>query len=163
MSLIFLDDKFVVFGSTGMVGSSVCRALKASGYNKILMPKRNELDLLNYSDVKDWFDLNNPKIVILAAAKVGGIFANKAQTADFILENLKIQTNIIEIAWRHGVKKLLLGSSCIYPKNASQPIVEEELLNGFLEETNESYAIAKISGLNFVKLFMNNMDLMPLV
>ena len=167
MSLISLSDKFVVFGSTGMVGSSICRALKASGYNKILMPKRNELDLLNYSDVKDWFDLNNPKIVIIAAAKVGGIFANKTQTADFILENLKIQTNIIESAWRHGVKKLLfLGSSCIYPRNASQPIVEEELLNGFLEETNESYAIAKISGIKLCQALyeqygFNAISLMP--
>ena len=126
---ISLKEKFFVAGSTGMVGGAVCRSLKKNGYGlvenggEILAPKRNELDLLESEKVKIWFKKNKPSVVILAAAKVGGIYANSSYPADFILENIKIQTNIIEAAWKSGVKRFLfLGSSCIYPKNAPQPI-----------------------------------------
>ena len=151
---ISYKDKIFVAGARGMAGSAIHRALKKSGYGDlkkgglILVPSREELDLLNYEDVENWFKKNKPDIVILAAAKVGGIYANNSKPADFLLENLKIQTNVIEIAWKQGVKRLLfLGSSCIYPKFATQPIEEEELLQGTLEPTNEWYAIAKISGI----------------
>ncbi len=147
-------DKFFIAGSTGMVGSAIFRALKKNGYGdlslggNILAPNRKELDLLESKKVEEWFKQNNPSVVIIAAAKVGGILANQQKPADFILENLKIQTNLIEAAWRSNVKRLLfLGSSCIYPKFAKQPIQEESLLSGFLEKTNDSYAIAKISGI----------------
>ena len=137
-----------------MAGSAIYRSFLKKGYgNKnlggyLLTPSRRDLNLLNKSDVDKWFKKNSPSIVVIAAAKVGGILSNKSFPADFILENLKIQTNIIEAAWSNRVKRLLfLGSSCIYPKYSSQPITEEELLNGSLEETNQFYAIAKISGL----------------
>ena len=123
--------------------------------------------MLNFEDVKNWFDLKRPDIVIIAAAKVGGIQANDIYSADFILENLKIQNNIIENAWRYGVKKLLfLGSSCIYPKFAKQPISEEELLTSSLETSNQWYAIAKISGIKLCEAFkkqynFNAISLMP--
>ena len=167
MDLINKNDKFVVFGSSGMAGSSICRALKKNGYHKVLMPLREELDLLNFYKVKEWFNEAKPDIVIIAAAKVGGIYANNNYPADFILENLKIQNNIIEIAWREKVKKLLfLGSSCIYPKLAKQPITEEALLTGDLEPTNQWYAIAKISGIKLCESLkrqynFNSISLMP--
>ena len=114
----------------------------------MLTPSRLELDLLDPLSVKKWFTKKKPNIVILAAAKVGGIYANFKFPAEFLLDNIKIQTNVIEAAQKVGVRRFLfLGSSCIYPKNASQPIKEEELLNGYLEKTNESYAIAKIAGI----------------
>ena len=151
---ISLDDKIFIAGSGGMVGSATCRMLLQKGYGKkenngiLFKPKRKELDLLDISKVEDWFNRNRPTIVIIAAAKVGGILANSNKPADFLLENIKIQTNLIECSWRFGVKRLLfLGSSCIYPKFAEQPIKEESLLKGALEETNESYAIAKIAGI----------------
>ena len=151
---ISLEDKFFVAGSNGMVGSAVCRILKEKGYGNsnlgggLLMPSKKELNLLNLEDVKSWFKLNKPNIVILAAAKVGGILANSTYPYEFLIENLKIQQNVIETAWLNGVKRFLfLGSSCIYPKYANQPIKEEELLKGELEKTNECYAIAKISGI----------------
>ncbi len=148
MNLISREDKFVVFGSNGMAGSAISLALKSNGYSKLLKPTRKELDLLDYANVKKWFQENKPNVVVIAAAKVGGIYANDKYSADFILENLKIQNNIIENAWRENVKKLLfLGSSCIYPKFARQPIVEEELLSSHLEQTNQWYAIAKIAGI----------------
>lgn len=154
LKLINSNDKFFVAGATGMAGSAICRKLKQYGYGdsskngKILTPNRKELNLLNYSEVSSWFKINKPTITVLAAAKVGGIMANSLEPADFILENLKIQTNVIEASFLHGVRRFLfLGSSCIYPKYAKQPIKEEELLNGYLEATNESYAIAKIAGL----------------
>ena len=147
-------DTIFLAGSTGMVGSSIKRALTNLGYGfkqnkfKLLTPSRKELNLLNTIAVKNWFEKNRPSIVILAAAKVGGILANSTYPADFIIQNLKIQTNVIESAWSTGVKRFLfLGSSCIYPKNASQPLKEEDLLKNSLEKTNESYAIAKIAGL----------------
>ena len=152
--LISHNENIFVAGGSGMVGSSLCRNLYKSGYGnkdlngKIYSPTRNELDLLNYADVDKWFDINKPTVVIIAAARVGGIRANSSYPTEFILENLKIQSNLIEIAWKHNVKRLLfLGSSCIYPKFAKQPIKEEYLLSSDLEPTNEWYAIAKIAGI----------------
>ena len=147
-------DKIFIAGASGMAGSSILRALKNKGYgsNKnfenILIPKRKDLNLLNFNEVNLWFKKNKPDIVIIAAAKVGGILANSSHPADFLLENIKIQTNIIESSYLFGVKRLIfLGSSCIYPKFALQPIKEESLLDGELESTNEWYAIAKIAGI----------------
>ena len=147
-TLITPADRFFVAGHRGMAGSAICRALKRCGYENLLTASRDELDLLDLQAVQEWFAENKPSVVVLAAAKVGGIHANDTYPADFLLENLKIQTNVIETAWRSGVKRLLfLGSSCIYPKFAEQPIKEESLLTGPLEPTNEWYAIAKISGI----------------
>ena len=162
-----LDDKDKIFlaGSKGMVGSAIERALKILGYGKddaiqnLLTPSRKELNLLDTISVRNWFSQNRPTIVILAAAKVGGILANSTFPADFLIENLKIQTNVIEAAWSTDVKRLLfLGSSCIYPKFAKQPIKEEELLNGYLEKTNESYAIAKITGIKLCEALRKQYD-----
>ena len=167
MELISNFDKVVVFGSSGLAGNAIYRSLIKSGYKKILKPKRKELNLLNFDEVKKWFYFKRPDIVIIAAAKVGGIHANDIYSADFILENLKIQNNIIENAWRHDVKKLLfLGSSCIYPKFAKQPISEEELLTSSLETSNQWYAIAKISGIKLCEALkkqynFNAISLMP--
>jgi GDP-L-fucose synthase len=131
-----------------MTGSAICRALQRAGYGQILTATRSELDLLDGQAVERWFAEHQPTVVVLAAAKVGGIQANSSYPADFLLENLKIQTHVIETAWRSGVRRLLfLGSSCIYPKFAEQPIREEALLTGALEPTNEWYAIAKITGI----------------
>ncbi len=159
MNLISKDDKFALFGSKGMAGKAISRSLKKNGYLRILEPLRQELDLLNLSEVKNWFEVSKPEIVIIAAAKVGGIFANDNYPADFILENLKIQNNIIETAWKNDVKKLLfLGSSCIYPKFSNQPIIEEELLTGDLEPTNQWYAIAKIAGIKLCEALQKQYD-----
>ena len=159
MELISKNDKVVVFGSTGMAGSAICRSLKREGYSKILRPTRKELNLLNFSELSEWFLKFKPDIVVIAAAKVGGIYANNNFPADFILQNLKIQNNIIEIAWRNNVKKLLfLGSSCIYPKFASQPIIEEELLTSSLEPTNQWYALAKITGIKLCEALKKQYD-----
>ena len=148
MSLINKNDLIYVAGHNGMVGGAITRFLKKNSYNNLLLPNRKHLDLLNSFEVENWFSQNKPEVVILAAAKVGGIKANNIYPADFILENIKIQTNIIENAWKNGVKRFLfLGSSCIYPKLAPQPLKEEYLLNGKLEPTNEPYAIAKIAGI----------------
>ena len=148
MMLISKDSKIFIAGHSGMVGSAMKRNLINKGYKNLLCPNKKELDLLNYHQVHNWFKINSPDVVILAAAKVGGIIANSKYTADFILENLKIQTNVIESAWKYKVKRFLfLGSSCIYPKLAKQPLKEEYLLAGKLEKTNESYAIAKIAGI----------------
>ena len=152
-TLINKHDKIFVAGSRGMAGSAIVRALRRMKYGeiaggRILTPSRKELDLMNEVEVKSWFEIEKPEVVVLAAATVGGIDANKSRPAEFILENLKIQTNVIETAWQQGAKRLLfLGSSCIYPKHADQPIVEEALLTGLLEKTNASYAIAKIAGI----------------
>ena len=153
-NLIDLNEKIFLAGAKGMAGSAINRALLRHGYGQkknggeILKPSRKELNLLNYAELKIWFKKNKPTIVIIAAAKVGGIFANDTKPVGFILDNLKIQSNIIELAWLNDVKRLLfLGSSCIYPKYAQQPISEEYLLDGELEKTNECYAIAKIAGL----------------
>ena len=147
-SLIRADDKIFVAGHRGMAGSAICRGLQQKGYTNLLTATRAELDLEDGLAVQRWFAEHKPTVVVLAAAKVGGIHANKSYPADFLLDNLKIQTNVIEFAWRAGVRRLLfLGSSCIYPKFAEQPIREQALLTGSLEPTNEWYAIAKISGL----------------
>ena len=146
--LITPADRIFVAGHRGMAGSAICRALERAGYHQLLTASRTELDLLDGSAVEAWFAKHQPTVVVLAAAKVGGIQANNSYPADLLLENLKIQTNVIETAWRSGVRRLLfLGSSCIYPKFAEQPIREEALLTGALEPTNEWYAIAKIAGI----------------
>ena len=148
------SDRIFIAGSSGMVGRSIFRELKESKYGKkenggaILTTSSKELDLRKDDDVKRWFAINKPSIVIFSAAKVGGIYANDNNPADFILDNLRIQNNVIENSWKYGVKRFLfLGSSCIYPKFSKQPIKEESLLKGELESTNEWYAIAKIAGL----------------
>ena len=151
---ISFTDKIFIAGASGMAGKSITNLLKKTGYGlrksggSILTPTRSELNLIDNDAVKRWYELNKPDIVILAAAKVGGILANSDYPADFLIDNLRIQTNVIENAWKFGVRRLLfLGSSCIYPKFAKQPIREEELLSGKLELTNEPYAIAKIAGI----------------
>jgi GDP-L-fucose synthase len=147
-ALITADDRIFVAGHRGMAGSAIVRALQRAGYGNLLTATRAQLDLEDGSAVQRWFSQQGPDVVVLAAAKVGGIQANNSYPADFLLDNLKIQTNVIETAWRTGVRRLLfLGSSCIYPKFAAQPIREEALLTGALEPTNEWYAIAKITGI----------------
>ena len=152
--LIYKIESFFIAGSRGMVGKAIIKALQESGYGDkenggvMFIPTRKELNLLNLEDVDNWFKKNKPTVVVLAAAKVGGIQVNNLRPAEFLLENLKIQNNVIESAWKHNVKRFLfLGSSCIYPKYAKQPIEEEELLKNELESTNQWYAIAKIAGL----------------
>jgi len=143
-----------VAGHRGMVGSAIVRALQREGYTNIVTKTRTELDLLNQSAVADFFEQERPEYVFLAAAKVGGIMANNTYRADFLYENLLIETNIIHSAYKSRVKKLLfLGSSCIYPKLAPQPLKEEYLLSGLLEETNEPYAIAKIAGIKLCEAY----------
>ncbi len=145
---IYKTDKILIAGAFGMAGSAILRSLIKSGYKNIFIPTKKELNYLNFQDTYSWFKKFKPEVVIIAAAKVGGILANYSYPADFILENLKIQNNIIESAWKFNTKKLLfLGSSCIYPKDSTQPIKEESLLTGSLESTNEYYAIAKIAGI----------------
>ncbi len=141
-------------GATGMAGSAIIRNLIKKGYGSkdkggiIFTPTSKQLNLKDINLVKNWFEINKPTIVIVAAAKVGGILANSQNPASFLLDNIKIQTNIIETSWLYGVRRLLfLGSSCIYPKYAKQPIKEESLLTGSLEPTNEWYAVAKIAGI----------------
>jgi GDP-L-fucose synthase len=142
------QDKIYIAGHRGMVGSAILRALQAQGYSNFLLRTSGELDLRNQQAVADFFAIEKPDYVFLAAAKVGGIIANNTFRADFIYENLMIQSNVIHQAYVNGVKKLMfLGSSCIYPKLAPQPLKEEYLLTGILEPTNEPYAIAKIAGI----------------
>jgi len=142
------QSKIYIAGHRGMVGSSILRALKTNGYTNFILKTSAELDLKNQHAVADFFATEQPDYVFLAAAKVGGIVANNTYRADFIYENMMIQNNVIHQAYINGVKKLLfLGSSCIYPKLAPQPLKEEYLLTGLLEPTNEPYAIAKISGI----------------
>ena len=135
-----------------MVGSSIMRSFIKKGYEKIITVDRSELDLTDEKNVRDWFKVNKPDVVILAAAKVGGIMANSKFPVEFMLENLRIQNNVIYSSYLNKVKRFLfLGSSCIYPKSARQPIREEELLQAPLEKTNEAYALAKISGIKLVE------------
>ena len=148
------NSKIYVAGSHGLVGSAIVRNLKAKGYTNILEKSHRELDLMDQQAVRSFFEVEKPAYVVLAAAKVGGIGANKAYPADFIYENMEIQNNVIKAAHDFKVTKLLfLGSSCIYPKMCPQPIKEEYLLSGYLEPTNEGYAIAKISGLKMCQFF----------
>ena len=148
MKYIYKENKIFIAGHKGMVGSAIARNLKNNGYHNLLVAKRSELDLTNINMVNNWYKDNKPDIVIIAAAKVGGILANSKFPTEFLLDNLKIQNNLIEGAWKNNVKRLLfLGSSCIYPKFASQPIKEESLLTDSLESTNQWYAIAKIAGI----------------
>lgn len=143
-----LNSKIFVAGHRGMVGSAILADLKSKGFQNIVVRTSSELNLINQEDVADFFQKEQPEYVFLAAAKVGGIIANSTYKADFIYENLMIQNNVIHQSYKHGVKKLMfLGSSCIYPKMAPQPMKEEYLLTGLLEETNEPYAIAKIAGI----------------
>ena len=142
------DAKIYIAGHRGLVGSALLRKLEREGYSNIIYRSSAELDLRRQERVESFLKLARPEYVVLAAAKVGGIEANQRYSADFLYDNLMIQTNVIDSAYRNGVKKLLfMGSSCIYPKYARQPIKEEYLLSGKLEPTNEAYAIAKIAGL----------------
>ena len=148
------DAKIYVAGHRGLVGSAIVRNLQNKGYTNIIYRTHKELDLINQEAVRTFFQEEKPEYVFLAAAKVGGIHANNTYPADFIYDNLMIQNNVIKAAHDFEVKKLLfLGSTCIYPKMAPQPIKEEYLLTGALEETNEAYAIAKIAGLEMCKFF----------
>lgn len=150
--------KVFVAGHRGLVGSAICRRLNSEGVT-VLTAERSELDLCNQSSVEDWFEARSIDEVYLAAAKVGGIHANDSRPAEFIYENLLIQSNVIHAAWRYNVSKLLfLGSSCIYPKFASQPITESSLLTGELESSNEPYAIAKIAGIAMCKAYRKQYD-----
>ena len=168
-----LDEKIFLAGGNGMVGSAIKRILIKEGYGnpelggEICCPTSKELNLLNYEKLESWFKTNNPTVVIIAAAKVGGILANSEKPYDFIFENLKIETNIIELSRKFAVKKILfLGSSCIYPKLSKQPIKEEYLLDSTLESTNQWYAIAKIAGIKlceslYIQYGVNAISLMP--
>ncbi len=147
-------SKIYIAGHRGMVGSAILRALESKGYTNILVRTSTELDLRNQQDVAQFFAIEKPEYVFLAAAKVGGIFANNIYRADFIYENSMIQNNVIHHAYLNGVKILqFLGSSCIYPKLAPQPLKEEYLLTGLLEPTNEPYAIAKIAGIKMCEAY----------
>ena len=148
------DSKIYIAGHQGMVGSALVRHFKKKKYKNLLLKNRKTLDLLNQKKTQDFFFKEKPEYVIIAAAKVGGISANNEKKAEFIFENLMIQTNIINASYLTKVKKLIfLGSSCIYPKYSSQPIKESKLLTGVLEKTNEAYAIAKISGIKMCEAY----------
>jgi GDP-L-fucose synthase len=149
-----INTKIYIAGHTGLVGSAIMRSLKAQGYSNFLLHTIEELDLTRQSLVEDLFKKERPDYVILAAAKVGGIYANNTYPADFIYVNLQLESNIIQSAYQNGVKKLcFLGSSCIYPKYAQQPMKEDYLLDGKLEPTNEPYAIAKIAGIKMCQAY----------
>ena len=153
------SSKIYIAGHSGMVGSSILRALQSRGYTNLVLKTSYELDLRNQQAVADFFGKEKPKYVFLAAAKVGGIVANNTYRADFIYENLIIQSNVIHHAYLNNVSKLLfLGSSCIYPKMAPQPLKEEYLLTGILEPTNEPYAIAKIAGIKMCDAYRDQYD-----
>ena len=148
------DSKIYIAGHRGLVGSAIMENLKAKGYINLVFRTHSELDLTNQENVKKFFQIEQPEFVILAAAKVGGIISNNRYRADFIYENIMIQNNVIHQSYLQGVKKLLfLGSTCIYPRNTDQPIVEESLLTSELEYTNEPYAIAKIAGIKMCESY----------
>ncbi len=152
MSNISKTSKIYIAGHRGMVGSAIWRTLEANGYTNLIGKKRDELDLRNQNAVNTFFKVEQPEVVIDAAAKVGGIFANSMYQYQFLLENMQIQNNLIDAAHQHNITKFIfLGSSCIYPKLAEQPLKEEALLTGSLEPTNDGYAIAKISGVRLCK------------
>ena len=148
------DSKIYIAGHRGLVGSAIHRALQALGYSNFVLRRSNELDLRDSAAVKEFFETEKPEYVFLAAAKVGGIAANNTYRAEFIYDNLMIQNNVVHQSYLNGVKKLLfLGSTCIYPKEANQPIAEDELLTNPLEYTNEPYAIAKIAGIKLCESY----------
>jgi GDP-L-fucose synthase len=148
------NSRIYVAGHRGLAGSAIVRRLRSDGFDRLALRTHAELDLSNQAQTEDFFASEEPEYVFLAAARVGGIMANNTKRADFIRENLLIQTNVIDAAWRHGARKLVfLGSSCIYPKFASQPMTEDALLTGLLEPTNEPYAIAKIAGLKMAEAY----------
>ena len=148
------ESRIYVAGHRGLAGSAIVRRLQSAGYHNLALKTRAELDLTNSREVNDWFAGERPEYVFVAAAKVGGILANNTYPADFIRDNLGIALNVIEAAHQHGVGKLLfLSSSCVYPKHAPQPMREEHLLTGPLEPTNESYAVAKISGMKLCEAY----------
>ena len=156
MSETKFDRKARIFvaGHRGLVGAAIVRRLQADGATNLLLRSRPELDLTEQSSVRQFFADEKPEYVVLAAAKVGGILANDSQPAEFLRENLEIQTNVIHSAWQYGVRKLcFLGSSCIYPRLAAQPLREDSLLSGALEPTNECYAIAKIAGIKMCQAY----------
>lgn len=161
------SGRIFVAGHRGLVGSAIVRELERKGFRNLLLRSSADLDLRNQSAVETFFQAERPEYVVLAAAKVGGIYANDTYPADFLRDNLQIQTNVIDSAWRAGVRKLcFLGSSCIYPKLAPQPIREDSLLTGPLEPTNEWYAIAKIAGVKMCQAYskqygFNAISLMP--
>jgi len=161
------DSRVLVAGANGMVGSAIVRNLESKGYTNIIRGTRNDVDFTNQDETERYFCSEEPEYVFVAAAKVGGIMANNNYKAEFLTENLQIQTNIIQQSYNFGVKKLLfLGSSCIYPKFATQPITEDQLMTGTLEPTNDAYAIAKIAGIMMCKAYrqqygFNAISLMP--
>lgn len=161
------DSKVLVAGANGMVGSAIVRNLESKGYTNIIKGTRDDVDFTNQDETERYFSSEEPEYVFIAAAKVGGIIANSNYKADFLTENLQIQTNLIQQSYNFGVKKLLfLGSSCIYPKFATQPITEDQLMTGALEPTNDAYAIAKIAGIMMCQAYrqqygFNAISLMP--
>ena len=161
------DSKVFVAGHAGLVGSAIKRKLESENYNNIYWVRRKNCDLRNRIQVDEYFSQSKPEYVFVASAKVGGIHANSTYPAEFIYDNLMIQCNIIDAAYKHGVKKLVfLGSSCIYPKNPKIPITEDQLLSSYLEPTNDAYAIAKIAGLRMCRAYrqqygFNAISLMP--
>jgi GDP-L-fucose synthase len=149
-----LESRIFVAGHTGLVGSAVCRRLQRGGYTNILTATRQQVDLRNQAEVNHWFKANRPEYVFLVAGKVGGILANSTRSAEFIYDNLMIHATVVDACHRYGVRKLLyLGSSCIYPREATQPISEDRLLTGPLEPTNEWYAVAKIAGIKLCQAY----------
>lgn len=153
------DAKIYIAGHRGMVGSAICRNLKSKGFDNLITRTSSELDLRNQAAVEDFFESEKPDYVFLAAAKVGGIQANNIYRAEFLYDNLIMEANIIHSAYKNSVEKLLfLGSSCIYPKLAAQPLVEDALLTGKLEPTNEPYAIAKIAGIKLCEAYRDQYD-----
>jgi GDP-L-fucose synthase len=161
------DSRVLVAGANGMVGSAIVRNLESKGYSNIIKGTRDDVDFTNQDETERYFCSEEPEYVFVAAAKVGGIMANSNYKADFLTENLQIQTNLIQQSYNFGVKKLLfLGSSCIYPKFATQPITEDQLMTGPLEPTNDAYAIAKIAGIMMCQAYrqqhgFNAISLMP--
>ena len=163
--LIYKSDKIFIAGASGLAGSAILKAFRKKGYGNleeggsILTPSSKDLNFINKNEVEDWLSVNKPHIVVIAAGKVGGIHANNSQPTEFLLENLKIELNLIEAAWKYGVRRLLfLGSSCIYPKDIECPIKEESLLEGKLERTNEYYALAKIVGIKLCEALRKQYD-----
>jgi GDP-L-fucose synthase len=161
------NSKILVAGANGMVGSAIVRNLESKGYTNIIKGTRDDVDFTNQDETERYFCSEEPEYVFVAAAKVGGIMANNNYKADFLIENIQIQTNLIQQSYNFGVKKLLfLGSSCIYPKFATQPIAEDQLMTGPLEPTNDSYSIAKIAGIMMCQAYrqqhgFNAISLMP--